>query len=76
MSRDLGTQRIREALSLLRLRLEEVDYNDPMVVLAGPGWSLSVACPWRLDASARHLEELRDWRARRAEARRALPPAT
>lgn len=41
--------KIREALSpLLPLRLEEVEYNDPMVVLAGPGWSLSVACPWRL----------------------------
>ena len=40
---------IREALStLLPLRLDEVDYNDPMVVLSGPGWSLSVACPWRL----------------------------
>lgn len=41
--------KIREALSpLLPLKLEEVEYNDPMVVLSGPGWSLSVACPWRL----------------------------
>jgi hypothetical protein len=40
---------IYKALSLqLPLRIDEVDYNDPMVVLAGPGWSLSVACPWRL----------------------------
>lgn len=40
---------VREAVaSLLPLQLEHVDYNDPMVVLSGPGWSLSIACPWRL----------------------------
>ena len=46
--------KIGEALSpLLPLRLEEVEYNDPMVVLSGPGWSLSVACPWRLMRESR-----------------------
>lgn len=41
--------RMRQAISeFLPLQVAEVDYNDPMVVLAGPGWSLSVACPWRL----------------------------
>jgi hypothetical protein len=40
---------IRKALSpLLPLHVEVVEYNDPMIVLAGSGWSLSVACPWRL----------------------------
>ena len=43
------TDEVREAVAgLLPLQLEEVEYNDPMVVLAGSGWSLSVACPWRL----------------------------
>jgi hypothetical protein len=43
------TEDMHDAVSrLLPLRVEEVDYNDPMVVLAGPHWSLSVACPWRL----------------------------
>lgn len=42
-------EQIREALSpLLPLEIEEVEYNDPMVLLAGPGWSFSVACPWRM----------------------------
>jgi hypothetical protein len=42
-------QDMHEALSqMLPLRIEEVDYNDPMVVLSGTDWSLSVACPWRL----------------------------
>jgi hypothetical protein len=42
-------EQIREALSpLLPLRIDEVEYNDPMVLLSGRGWSLSVACPWQL----------------------------
>jgi hypothetical protein len=41
--------KIGEALSaLVPLKLEEVEYTDPMVVLSGARWSLSVACPWRL----------------------------
>lgn len=34
--------------ALLPLPIDSVKYNDPMVLLDGPGWSLSVACPWRL----------------------------
>ncbi len=43
------TNDVHQAVAnVLPLQLEEVDYNDPMVVLSGPDWSLSVACPWRL----------------------------
>jgi hypothetical protein len=43
------TDRVAEALApLLPLRIEAIDYNDPMVVLSGSGWALSVACPWYL----------------------------
>jgi hypothetical protein len=52
---------VHEVLSpLLPLRLEEVEYNDPMVVLVGPGWSLSVACPWRLMRHGRLLTSYGD----------------
>lgn len=39
---------VAAARPLLPLRVQTVEYNDPMVVIAGPGWSLSIACPWRL----------------------------
>jgi hypothetical protein len=29
-------------------RVGAVDYNDPMLLLHGEGWSVSLACPWRL----------------------------
>jgi hypothetical protein len=32
----------------LPLRIDLLDYNDPVYVLVGDDWSLSVACPWRL----------------------------
>jgi hypothetical protein len=32
----------------LPLAIEEARYADPVLTLAGPEWSLSVVCPWRL----------------------------
>jgi len=32
----------------LPLRIDAVEYNDPMMVVLGPSWSLSIVCPWRL----------------------------
>jgi hypothetical protein len=33
---------------ILPLRVDELEFSDPVVVLAGPNWSLSIVCPWRL----------------------------
>jgi hypothetical protein len=40
---------LRVAVSgLLPLRVAELQFNDPVVVLVGPNWSVSIASPWRL----------------------------
>lgn len=33
---------------LLPLKIGWVEYTDPVLTLGGDGWSLSLACPWRL----------------------------
>jgi hypothetical protein len=30
------------------LRIEAVQFDDPVVVLVGTEWSVSIVCPWRL----------------------------
>jgi hypothetical protein len=35
-------------LGLLPLRLLKLEFNDPVVVLMGPSWSVSIVSPWRL----------------------------
>jgi len=32
----------------LPLAIEQATYADPVLAFAGPDWSLSIACPWRL----------------------------
>jgi hypothetical protein len=32
--------------SLGPLRIDDVDYSDPSLTLAGEGWSLALVCPW------------------------------
>jgi hypothetical protein len=32
----------------LPLQITHVEWNDPVLVLAGPAWSLTVSCPWRV----------------------------
>ena len=33
---------------LLPLKIDELEFNDPVVVLVGQNWSVSITCPWRL----------------------------
>lgn len=44
----------------LPLRIDELDFNDPVVVLAGQGWSVSIACPWRLMREGLLLTSIED----------------
>ena len=30
------------------LRIDQVEFVDPTVILAGDAWSLAITCPWRL----------------------------
>ncbi len=52
---------LREAVSaLVPLRVDGVEFNDPVVVLAGPNWSLSIVCPWRLRRGGALLTSIED----------------
>lgn len=42
-------------LPLLPLKVQEAKWDDPVLTLAGPGWSLTVLSPWRAVANARLL---------------------
>lgn len=40
---------LQQALeSLLPLRIDGLEYHDPVLTLGGQGWALSLVCPWRL----------------------------
>jgi hypothetical protein len=40
---------LREALRpLLPLRIEWLEYQDPVLTVGGDDWSLALVCPWRL----------------------------
>jgi hypothetical protein len=34
--------------SALPLKIDKVEFQDPVLVLQGADWSLSVICPWRI----------------------------
>lgn len=40
---------------LLPLKIQEAEWNDPVLTLMGPGWSLATLSPWRVVANARLL---------------------
>lgn len=31
------------------LRIGEIEYNDPVLILAGDDWSLALECPWHIE---------------------------
>ncbi len=40
-------------LPLLPLVIQEAEWNDPVLTLIGPGWSLASLSPWRVVANSR-----------------------
>jgi len=38
----------KDVAALAPLRVDEVEYNDPIAVLRGAGWTLTLACPWHM----------------------------
>lgn len=54
-------EELRASVSaLLPLRVAELEFNDPVVVLTGPNWSLSIVCPWRLTRGGALVTSIED----------------
>lgn len=54
-------EELRASVSaLLPLRVGELEFNDPVVVLAGSKWSLSIVCPWRLTRGGALVTSIED----------------
>jgi hypothetical protein len=52
---------LRTSLSaLLPLRIDGLEFNDPVVVLIGANWSLSIVCPWRLTRGGALVASIED----------------
>lgn len=56
MIADIDAYLVREG----PLRIDEVEVQDPVVAFAGPGWSLTLACPWVL---TRNGDRVTSWDA-------------
>jgi len=54
-------EELRTAISgLLPLQVRELEFNDPVVVLTGPDWSISIVCPWRLTRGGALVTSIED----------------
>lgn len=44
---------LSHVVPLLPLRIQEVEWNDPVLTISGPGWALAIVSPWRIVADSR-----------------------
>lgn len=55
------SEELRVAVAaLVPLRLDGLEFNDPVVVLVGSNWSLSIVCPWRLTRGGALVTSIED----------------